>query len=45
MHVSEVETCPHADSCGPFPIEWIEGEYAKVEGFPELLFLTKLRRA
>lgn len=36
---------PHTDRLGPYPIERIEGEYAKVENFSRLLLLTDLRRA
>ncbi|HEY9711052.1 MAG TPA: hypothetical protein V6D48_22790, partial [Oculatellaceae cyanobacterium] len=40
-----VNCWPHTDSLGPYPIEYIEGEYAKVENFPQLLLLTNLRKA
>ncbi len=39
-----VNSCPHTDSLGPFLIESIEGEFAKVEMFLELLPVSDLRR-
>ncbi len=40
-----VNCWPHADRLGPYQIERIEGEYAKVEGFAKLILLIDLRRA
>lgn len=36
--------CPHTDRLGPYLVERIEGEFAKVEMFPQLLSVSDLRR-
>jgi hypothetical protein len=40
-----VASCPHTDKHGPFPIERIEGDFAKVEMFAKLIPLSDLRRS
>lgn len=40
-----VNSCPHTDKHGPFPIQQIEGDFAKVEMFAKLLPLSDLRRS
>lgn len=36
---------PHTDRLGPYPIERIEGDYAKVQMFAKLILLKDLRKA
>ena len=42
-----VNSCPHTDRLGPYPIEWvdIDAGIAKVEGFVEPIWLADLRKA
>jgi hypothetical protein len=42
-----VNSCPHTDRLGPYPIEWvdIEAGIAKVEGFVSPIALVDLRKA
>ena len=40
-----VNTCPHTDALGPFVIQAVEGNLAKVELFEKLVRLCNLRRA
>ncbi|HEY9710368.1 MAG TPA: hypothetical protein V6D48_19330, partial [Oculatellaceae cyanobacterium] len=39
-----VNSCPHTDKLGPYAIERIEGEFAKLEMFAKLMPLVELRR-
>jgi hypothetical protein len=40
-----INNWPHTDRLGPYLIESIEGDTAKVEGFAQLLSICELRRA